>query len=382
VVVGDDAQLPPAGFVVTESAAESTPVAGQSVLTTAAGFLPVVQLRQHYRSLDERLISFVNHQIYNNQLITWPARASDSPVRFEQVDGRGVLSPGDEAVESTDAEVQRVVELVLEHAQSRPQESLGVIALGARHASRVDHAVRLALAEQPQLSAQLVHRDRFFVKQVDHVQGDERDAVIVTVGFGRTPHGKILHRFGGISGDSGGQRMAVAASRARQRLTVVAAFAATDIDLTRTSAPGVRRLRDFLAYAAAESAAGVGSADSAIGSVAEAAEALAGPPADPLLADLMDRLRHHELRVRAGAGDAPAQPDLLVGPLIGAPVVAVDVDGSRYASRVSVRERDRLRPQELRRRGWHHVQIWSTDIFRDPDREVARVLGALEGRPV
>jgi very-short-patch-repair endonuclease len=379
VVAGDERQLPPTAFftsaVPDEAAAgahadESFTQGFESVLDALSASLPVAQLRWHYRSRDERLVAFANRHVYDGSLVTFPAAGSGQALSFVEVDGRGVLAPDAESVESTDAEVAEVVRLVIEHARTRPTESLGVIALGLRHAARVDDALRLTLADHPDVAEVLGRegQERFFVKNLERVQGDERDAIILTVGYGRTPHGRVLHRFGPLNQAGGERRLNVAMTRARSRMTVVASFGPSDLDPNRLSAQGARLLRDYLTYAASG------------GRVLEPdADAAPAEPAasDTLVADLAARLRGQDLRVVERFGSSRARIDLAVGEADGPLLVAVESDGPEYAAVTSSRERDRLRAEQLQRLGWDYVRSWSTDVFRDPAREVARIRAAV-----
>ena len=159
-----------------------------------AASLPVRRLSWHYRSLDERLVAFANQQMYDGGLITFPGTGSEPWCGSRR--SRVHVAPGEEAIESTEAEVDRVVELVLEHARSRPQESLGVIALGIKHAARIEEALRRALSGTDGVGGFFDEDapERFFVKNLERVQGDERDAIILSIGYGKTPHGRVLHR--------------------------------------------------------------------------------------------------------------------------------------------------------------------------------------------
>lgn len=382
VVAGDDRQLPPTTFFTSagdepgdeQAAAEEFTAGFESVLDVLSAALPVAHLRWHYRSRDERLIAFANAHVYDGALVTFPGTVGDDVLSLEQVDGTGPVPVGDAAVESTEAEVTRVVELVLEHVRRRPHESLGVITLGLRHAGRIDDALRREVAVQPDHStlARFFADDaseRFFVKNLERVQGDERDAVIVSIGYGRTPHGRVLHRFGPLNQAGGERRLNVAMTRARRRMTVVSSFGAGDLDPARLTAAGAVLLRDFLAYAAT----GGASPDVGVGTHGRSDP----PPADPLLSDLAARLRAQGLLVRAEYGASSARLDLAVGPDGGPLLVAVEGDGPAYAAVPTTRERDRLRVDQLQRLGWSHLRIWSTDVFRDPAREVARVVAAV-----
>jgi hypothetical protein len=309
-------------------------------------------------------------------------------VRLEVVDGSAPVQPGLEAIESTQAEVDRVVRLVLSHVRTRPSESLGVITLGNKHATRIDDALRRALTGAGGVGNFFDEdgAERFFVKNLERVQGDERDAIILSIGYGKTPHGRVLHRFGPLNLEGGQRCLNVAITRARRRMTVVSSFTAADLDPARLKTRGAIMLRDFLSYAAADGGRPAtqaqadphsqGAPDGVVHVVAP------GEPRaflDPLVADLASRLRAEGLVVHAGYGASAQRLDLAVEDpqRRGRVVVAVESDGPCYAAMSSTRDRDRLRIEQLRRLGWEHVRVWSTDLFRDPARDVARVSAAV-----
>jgi len=377
VVAGDERQLPPTNFftVVSDDEADApgseddTLTEGfESVLDVLAAALPTRNLSWHYRSRDERLIAFANEAMYDGRLTTFPGTSIESAVRFEPVEGVAEVQQGVDAIETTDGEVARVVELVLEHARTRPAESLGVIALGIRHADRLDDAVTEALRTNPDVAAFFddTRAERFFVKNLERVQGDERDAIILSIGFGKTPHGRVLHRFGPLNIEGGERRLNVAITRARARMTVVSALRAVDLDPNRLKARGALMLRDFLAYA--ESRGNAGDEDTLF--------AAATLTHDPLRHDLAERLRRQGLTVHEDYGTADHRIDIAVEDPYhrGRALIAVETDGVRYAALRSTRDRDRLRPEQLARLGWVHERVWSTDVFRDPAREIARIV--------
>jgi hypothetical protein len=212
----------------------------------------------------------------------------------------------------------------------------------------------------------------FFVKNLERVQGDERDAIILSVGYGKTPHGRVLHRFGPLNLEGGERRLNVAITRARRRMTVVSALVAEDLDPARLKARGAQMLRDFLAYAAS-------------GGSARGRGAAPAPALDPLVADLADRLSSQGMTVHPGLGASADRIDLAVESLEapGRLAVAVDFDGPEYAAVTSSRDRDRLRSEQLRRLGWSPLRVWATDVYRDPAREVERIraLASQDQRP-
>ncbi|MEO6791742.1 MAG: AAA domain-containing protein [Ornithinibacter sp.] len=379
VVAGDVHQLPPTTFFTTVTDGDPEAVGAdeaitegvESILDALGAALPMRRLSWHYRSLDERLIAFANAQVYDGSLVTFPGTgtSTESVVRHLLVEGHGIVAEGDAAVETTKAEVDAVVALVLEHARTTPDRSLGVIALGITHAARVEEALRRALASQRGDVLAFFDEDAsdaFFVKNLERVQGDERDDIILTIGYGKTPHGRVLHRFGPLNTEGGERRLNVATTRARRAMTVVSSIAADDLDPSRLRARGAMMLRDFLAYAA----------DPGHQSAAAAAGSIGSPSV--VMGDLAQRLRAHGLVVHERVGSSADPVDLAVEDpeKPGRMLLAVESDGPEYAGMRTPRDRDRLRGEHLERLGWRHVRVWSTDVFRDPARDVSRILEA------
>jgi hypothetical protein len=382
VLAGDSHQLPPTSFFTTVT--DDVAAVGQgpltdgveSILDVLSAALPMRRLRWHYRSLDERLIAFSNHQVYDGDLVTFPGAGEDPALVLESVDGQGMVDEASAAVESTRAEVDRVVQLVLEHARRRPHESLGVVTLGLVHAQRIEDALTAALAGVDDETAAFFEEGAttpFFVKNLERVQGDERDAIILSVGYGKTPHGRVLHRFGPLNIAGGERRLNVAVTRARRRMTVVSSLRAADLDPARLKATGALMLRDFLAYAE--------SGGSLPGSGPDGAAPKAATP--PLHRELADRLRDQGLVVHHDVGTSRTRIDLAVeDPLQpGRLALAISTDGPNAAAIPSSRDRDRLRDEQLRRLGWRTLRVWTTDIYRDPARDVERIRACAEGAP-
>ena len=179
----------------------------------------------HYRSRDERLIAFSNGHIYDRMLTTFPGVGGSEVLRYVPVPSE----PGADTNSPT-PEVSTVVDLILEHARERPDESLGVIAMGIRHANRVEECLRQRLSDDSQLAEELgeffdeSREERFFVKNLERVQGDERDAIILSIGYGKNTRGDLPYRFGPLLMEGGERRLNVAVTRAKNRVTVVSSF--------------------------------------------------------------------------------------------------------------------------------------------------------------
>jgi very-short-patch-repair endonuclease len=381
VVAGDEKQLPPSAFFVSEAPEEddeeledgATPlpaVAGtvgmESILDALGSLLRPRMLRWHYRSRDERLIAFSNAHIYDRMLITFPGVGGDQVLRQ-------VMVPHDATAEtnSPSPEVDAAVDLIFEHARERPNESLGVIAMGIKHANRIDECRLQRLREDPDLEAELGDffnedkEERFFVKNLERVQGDERDAIILSIGYGKNSRGDLPYRFGPLLYEGGERRLNVAITRAKHRLTLVSSFSARDMDPERSQAAGVELLRQYLQY--------VSSGGENLGDVI-----IDKPALNPFEVDVRDTLRRQGLKLVAQYGSSgywidyaiahPTQP--------GRYVLALECDGATYHSSESARDRDRLRQEQLERVGWRFHRIWSSEWFYNRDKCVEKVMDA------
>ncbi|HET9695643.1 MAG TPA: AAA domain-containing protein, partial [Terriglobales bacterium] len=209
VVAGDSHQLPPTTFFASGEDdslnANEDPQATEgfeSLLDMMNSFLRSRYLEWHYRSRDEALISFSNHHIYRDRLVTFPGPGGPPAVSHVLVQ----QPPGqDGEEESSAAEVRRVVELILEHARTRPHETLGVIAMGIKHADRLQRVLDQALGESHELDEffDTNRSERFFIKNLERVQGDERDAIILSIGYGKDRAGNLPFRFGPLLSEGG-----------------------------------------------------------------------------------------------------------------------------------------------------------------------------------
>lgn len=369
VVAGDKRQLPPTTFFAAadgDDRDEDGATAGfESILDVMSSFLdPPWSLDWHYRSRDEALIAYSNHKIYDGRLVTFPGAGGAGAMRHELVP-HDPSAAGQE--QSAAREVRRVVELILRQARERPDESLGVITMGIAHANRIQMELdreRQALPELDQFFGTERH-ERFFIKNLERVQGDERDAIILSIGYSKNEAGKLVYRFGPLLQEGGERRLNVAITRARRRMTVVSSFSHADMDPEYPRA-GVRHLRAYLEYAANEGK-------------------FFGPtvtdvPLNEFEQSVKDALKARGLSLVGQVGSSRYRIDLAAmhPSKPGRFVLAIECDGASYHSAPSARDRDRLRQQQLEALNWRFCRIWSTDWFLRREDEIARVMKAFD----
>ena len=325
--------------------------------------LPTRSLSTVYRGTDKALLRQLSDSFYDGRLSMVPsAEEVTSGHRALSVeylaDGTGMPSADHEGVESVAAEVNRVVDLVFEHIRRRPHQSLGVITASPRHAVRVAEAIRVQMANFPWAADFFTAKpESFRVVPVDRAVGMVRDCVIFSLGFGRTPHGRALHNFGPLSAPDGRKKFVTAMTRARYKQHVLTCFQPADLDRTRLGYGAL----DFYELIKRELEPEAAKADTpaAVGGIMEE---------DPLVADLVGRLRDRGARVwdhYDGAIDIVAAAPASGDPAAAVPL-AIESDGTERYRAMSVRERSRLRPQLLERRGWRYMPLWTIEVFSDP----------------
>ncbi len=381
IVFGDDRLAAPTRFSIEVQSADraSTLEALPSAFDSLRRILPIRGLNQIYRGVDRSLDTYLSDSFYGGQLSRLPQASEVTGEGRGLVveylpNGTGMPSSEHDGVESVDVEVKRVVELVFEHIRRRPNSSLAVVTASTRHAARVGEAIRLQMTQFPWASGFFTPgREAFRVVPVERAGGLVRDDIIFSLGFGRTPHGRTLHTFGPLSGPDGRRHFVMAMTRARRLLHVLTCFQPSDLDPERLTTGAT----DFFELLQRE-----------LGGSAQAPAPTSTGNEDPLVADLVDRLRHRGAEVQdhyAGVldivavrpadlrtdGSAAAVQDERPAPL------AIESDGTPRYGAMSVRERSRLRPQVLERMGWRYMPLWTIEVFTDPDGCAERAAGLI-----
>ncbi|HEY2159247.1 MAG TPA: DUF3320 domain-containing protein, partial [Isosphaeraceae bacterium] len=378
VVVGDDKQLPPTRFfskMLDEGAvagdADGDLDAGdlESVLgLCVAQGVPQRMLRWHYRSRHHSLIAVSNREFYENRLYVVP-----SPTTITAMHGLhfrhvldGVFDRGNTATNRVEA--RAVAEAVVEHARRHPKKSLGVGCFSVAQRDAIRDELELLQRGNPDLAGFFSpgRAEPFFVKNLENIQGDERDVVFISVGYARDPSGYLAMNFGQLSGQGGERRLNVLISRARERCEVFASITHDDIDLRRARSRGAASFKAFLRYAT------TGDIDHR--------EPTGGDFDSDFERQVAAVLRGlgHEVHCQVGTAGFiidlavvdPARP--------GRYLLGIECDGATYHSSRSARDRDRLREAVLRDRGWKMHRIWSTDWFHRPGEQLRRVAEAIE----
>jgi very-short-patch-repair endonuclease len=372
VIVGDPKQLPPTNFFQRvafddESVGvddDRTAIEeGESILDVASTlYQPVRRLRWHYRSRHHSLIAFSNREFYQGDLVIFPSAYHDSPslgVKYRPV--RGVFEERRNVPEA-----EAIVDAVLDHMQDRPDESLGVVALNFEQRDLIEELLDRRLRTEP---FALAYQERMnsgaeplFIKNLENVQGDERDVIFISATYGPDARGNQYQRFGPINGPNGHRRLNVLFTRAKKRTEVFSSLDPDKIQTTGSSAWGLRVLKQYLTFARS--------------GVLESADNGGAQPSNDFERSVGAVLRAKGFEVIPQVGVAGFFIDLGVRHPTkrGTYLLGIECDGASYHSGRSARDRDRLRQEILENQGWRIHRIWSTDWFKSRNTEIERLL--------
>lgn len=377
VVVGDPRQLPPTSFFQRTENADEEPDPDvvedlESILDDclSAGVRPL-RLDWHYRSRHESLIAFSNHHYYANRLLTFPSpHRAGMGVAWRHVPG-GVYDRGRSATNRREAEavVAEIVRRLRDPALRA--HSIGVVTFSQAQQGLIEDLLEAVRRTDASVDAFFAEdrKDPVFVKNLESVQGDERDVILFSVGYGPDATGRVALNFGPMNREGGERRLNVAITRARREVLVFSTLRAEQIDLARSRARGVRDLKSFLEYAEH-------------GVSALAATRSHDPDAaheSPFEAQVHAALARKGWEVHPQVGCARYRIDLaVVDPdAPGRYLLGIECDGANYHRAKSARDRDKLRDRVLRDLGWTLHRIWSSDWWTDPDKVMTRVEAVL-----
>lgn len=371
VVVGDDMQMPPSQFFgsgLDYDDEEEQQVDAESILDLAGKRLGnTISLRWHYRSRHDSLISFSNKYFYGDRLEVFPSpRHLGGTLGVKRVDVKGSYKQGVNVPEA-----QAVIVQLKQCMSEYPEESIGVVAMNAKQQDYINEQLNMLKDTDPVVARYFDRWEQdplnsLFVKNLENVQGDERDTIIISTVYGPDADGNMFQRFPLINTATGHRRLNVLFTRAKNRVILVTSMRASDVKLDDNSHRGKKALRDYIEYA------GTGRLES--GEVSAAAQA-----------DSDFELHVMERLAQAGYKPVPqvgvkgfridigvTHPDYPDGFIAG-----IECDGATYHSSPQARDRDKIRQDILQGLGWKIYRIWSTDWFSDPVKETEKMLSWL-----
>lgn len=376
VIVGDPKQLPPTDFFTfSDDSDDSDDEAAQeasdheSILDMARRSFPVARrLKWHYRSRHESLIAFSNNEFYDRDLVIFPSpnhTSASHGVKYVAVDGvyekkRGNL-----------IEAQKVVEAAAEFMQEHPGMSLGIVAMNQAQrdliSEMLDEKAKGDVVIESYRAKWATTLEPIFVKNLENVQGDERDAIFISTVYGKDSAGNFFQRFGPINSSVGHRRLNVLFTRAKCQMRVFTSIDPDKIVADTKSSWGVRAFRDFLRYARSGRLQYDKPGESG------------GEPDSDFESHVMERLKAHGYQVVPQVGVGGYWIDLAVKhpEALDTYILGIECDGATYHSAKSARDRDKIRQEILENLGWNIHRIWSTDWFQFPDREVQRLVQKL-----
>ncbi|WP_407379124.1 DUF3320 domain-containing protein [Methanobrevibacter sp.] len=373
VVMGDTQQLPPTSFFDQMASGESdeeeaTSLDMESILHLCKLSFPVKMLKWHYRSRHESLINVSNKEFYDNELLVYPSPShndSELGLKFhynpDTAYDRGSSS-------ANPKEAEDVVEAIFDHFDRYGDtKSLGVGTFSVAQKNAILEKLEEKRRERPEFEPLFSENkdERFFVKNLETIQGDERDVILISVGYGFDNERKMSLNFGPLNQDGGERRLNVLITRARQKCVVFSNFKASSMKLTANPPHGVRALREFLEYAE----------NLTIG--AHTADEHTSAPFEDAIASFLEE---NGYQVDKQIGCAGFRVDLAIvdeeNP--GKYILGITTDGKMYASSKVARDRDRLREQVLEGLGWKLYHLWSTDWYRNRDLGRKKLLDFIE----
>ncbi len=382
IIAGDRNQLPPTNFFTATLTDSDFDVelddedfddsdAFDSILEEATNAIPERTLKWHYRSRHEHLIAFSNAKIYNHELITFPSNIEKTPdngVEYVYVEN-GVYDRGGKKDNVNEA--NRVAELVFEHFVKHPNRSLGVVTFSEAQQQAVDNAITQLRYQAPQFEKFFDEEkeEAFFIKNLENVQGDERDTIIFSIGYAKDPNGVMYMNFGPLSRNGGHRRLNVAITRAKYNVKLVGSIHPTDIKTENTNSLGVKMLRQYIEFA-------INGASTLQNELQYSSTIDVESPFEEAVYDFLVKNGYN---VATQVGCSGYRIDMAVKhpTLSGVFVLGIECDGATYHSTRTARERDRLRQTVLEDIGWKIFRIWSTDWIKDPINQGECLLNAV-----
>lgn len=377
IIVGDPKQLPPTNFFMKSDDAfyeydDSGADDLESILEECSGAqLPERSLNWHYRSRNESLIAFSNKAFYGNKLFTFPSAESTPAISLKYVNGRYGRSSTRANKEEAEAIVNETLRRL--HDKELSKKSIGIVTFSIGQQAVIEKMLDKVRMEDPLVDEFFSQdlQEPIFVKNLENVQGDERDVMMLSVCYGPDDMGKVAMNFGPLNKEGGHRRLNVAITRAKHELIIFSSLHPQQIDMAKSKSRGVASLKEFLEYA--ERMSIDGRYEQSIASSCECNSHLEE--------DIKKTLIEAGYKVHTQVGMSGYRIDLAIiddeNP--GKYILGIECDGKNYSSGASARDRDKLRDDVLKGLGWHMYKVWSANWWRDPKGEMAKINKALLG---
>lgn len=370
IVVGDPKQMPPTSFFTNSQVGEEEAYIDdmESVLDDCISLsMPSLYLSWHYRSKHESLIAFSNYNYYDGRLTTFPSVDDlKSKVTLRKVNG--VYDKG--RTRSNKDEAREIVAEVIRRLSDEQESklSIGIVSFSKVQQDLIEDMLNEALANDPKLEEKAYHSEEpIFIKNLENVQGDERDVILFSVGYGPDKNGKVSMNFGPLNNTGGERRLNVAVSRARYEMIVFSSISASQIDLWRTNAVGVIGLKNFLEYAEK-------------GSINIKSNQAAASYDNGIINDIAAELGKHGYQTKLNIGRSQFKVDIaVINPsnhdefLMG-----ILCDGQSYVATKTARDREIVQPSVLKMLNWEVYKVWSVDWFEHKSDVLQRLLDKLK----
>lgn len=385
IIAGDTKQLPPTSFFSSSTSNSDDFDEDEnddekwveenydSILEETANVLPNRTLLWHYRSKHEHLIAFSNQKIYRNELVTFPSSNESEPdtgVEFEYVED-GCYEAGGKSCNVLEA--KRCAELVKEHIDKHPDRSLGIIAFSEKQQQAILREIQLFREQNPKYESFFAEgkEEEFFVKNLENVQGDERDTIIFSICYAKTKAQKAAGkpmslRFGPVGLSGGERRLNVAITRAKINVKLVSSILPSDIPIDNTESEGIHMLYDYIEFAR--------NRGNSFASNNQARKT------DDFVNAIYSYITSKGYKARQYVGFSAYKIDIAVEhpELENELVAGIECDGFSYLSARTARDRDRLRGSVLRNMGWSLYRVWSTEWYRNPQIEGQKLIDFIE----
>ena len=367
VIVGDPNQMPPTSFFTSAKVDEENIEMEdlESILDDCLSLsVPSKYLLRHYRSKHESLIAFSNVNYYENKLLTFPSADDlNRKVQYHQVNG--FYDKG--KTRTNKFEVEAILQYIKAHYSDtqRRKRSLGVVTFSQAQQNLVEEKLQQLFMEDSQLE-QLANEceEPLFIKNLENVQGDERDIILFSVGYAPDEEGKMSMNFGPLNRNGGWRRLNVAVTRARYEMHIFATLKADQIDLSRTSSEGVSGLKAFLQFAEK-------------GQLTIRPENIQAAQTRQSLSEAIGkRLQEKGLIIKSNIGTSEYKVDVgIVHP--DKPqqyILGIILDGYYYYNARTCNDREMVMPSVLKTLGWNIFRIWAMDWHDNADKIVDAIV--------